>query len=224
MRVIQLRKLLEAFTSFAKAEDEDRRTGELQTFTAILPETGDESTADFVKRIERNLVAEGRTQKNPKSLRSQIERLADALEIAQAKTSYKEVKLCLKLFGGEAVNDASDFIQDLARARDYVVPAKPAKTGKSLTEPRRAAAPDQVVTQWIENLNSSLFSPARFRVALDTLSNDKKISDTRVKKIAKLLSGKPAKNREAALESLLQHQNKQVLSRESSNSLEQLRP
>lgn len=221
MKVTQLRKLLEAFTAFAQAGCNDGQIGELQTFTTVLPKAGDESTADFVKRIRKNLIAEGRPQKSPRILRVHIECLASALEVAQAKTSHKDVKLLLTLFDGNAMTSLAEFIEDLTRARDYVVPAKPRKTP---AQKRGDSAPDQVVTRWVDNLNSSLFSPAKFSVALDTLRNDSKISDTRVKKITKMLSGKSAKTREGALEILLQHQNKQALSRESADSLEHLRP
>lgn len=217
MEATQLRKLLESFSSFAEGARGEHAQCELRAFASVLPQTGRETVSAFVKKVKKNRAMQDYTIESPKDLHAQIESIANILEHAKATASRKDVLLLLTLFDGPANDDARTFLAAIRDARDYVTPERTAA-------PRSASAkPDQVVAEWVQSLNAILLSPQEFGDALERLKRDKKISDARVKKIAKTLSGRTAKTRDEALSSILQHQNKEALAIGSYQSLQAVR-
>ncbi len=217
MQIAQVKELLEAFHAFAgsvcKPENND-----LILLASLFSSGNKETIGKFVERIKKRWAEEKGEAAFPPLLKAQLEQMAGALQASAAPKAKEAVSHILTLFEGVEDANSNAFIERIVSARDYVRPSKPKKSNSGGT-----TRIDLTVTSYVESFRTNALKTNEFTVALRRLQGDSKISDARVKKIAKVLSGRTSKTRDDAIANILEFQNKEALS-QSTRSAHQLLP
>jgi hypothetical protein len=211
MKANEIRKLLEAACNFATLSG-GQQFDELGQFLKIIDVNDTRTVAAFVKKLVANSKALDIPARHPPLLALQLKKLHELLKIAGASKATADIASLQSLLKGEAGEQIETFNFNLCKARDYI----PAARATTTRTPRE----DKIVTAHSERLNSLIFSPVEFIEVLNNLRFDTGISDARVKKIAKALTGKTAKTRDDAINKIVLYQNKSALDRGSEQALE----
>ncbi len=226
MQVRELRHTLTLFVEFAQALTEGSR-GELERFASILPASGQETTAAFVKRLKANL--ENSPLAAPTSFTQQFDAVKKLVaSLGVKKTVSDDIALINTLWTSSPSASLDGFASRLIAARDYVPPSAPRK-GRQTNGSGKNKSPTsakQVTADYIEKLKQAALNPAEFEGVFRELQSNNSLKDASIKEIANKLNNYPQKTperpktREEAFQRILGYQHRKVGSESARKALE----
>jgi hypothetical protein len=211
MQTGQLRRLIESFAEFAATVGGPSVAVDISKYASILPSEGKQTSAQFVAHLRRSL-SKGASFECPPVLWARLKAIEASLSLVSAGAGA-DIKALVSVLEASPSATLDEFFQRMSAARDFVPPAKIAK-------PKAAPKVDAVVANYVERLRNTASVSKEFERVLSSLLNDRKVSDTRVKKISKELWGRTAKSREEAFSHIQAFHRREALSASSNRTLE----